>query len=247
MGTWIEGRVAERFDWTEQHFSLRIACDHPGFAAGQFVRVGLPDGDDVLARPYSCVNAPHQDGIEIFLNRVPDGPLSNRLADLNVGDSLLINPTANGFLTLEEIPASASDLWMIATGTGVGPFLSILQSEETWERFAHVSLVYGVREASHLAYPGLIDKLDNQYRKLKVLPCISRNPHDNAFHGRVTEALRSGHLEQHCQRQLDPEHSHVLLCGRKDMIVEMSELLLERGLRKHLRKEPGQVSSEKYH
>lgn len=247
MSQWIQGTVAARTDWTEEHFSLRIDCHAPEFKAGQFVRIGLPEGDEVLARPYSCVNPPFQPGIEIYLNRVPNGPLSNQLALLQTGDTLLIGANANGFLTLDEIPDTCRDLWMVATGTGIGPFLSILQTPTPWERFEKINLIYGVRTARQLAYASLLDQLGTAHTNLRHRYCISRENTRGAFHGRVTDALHSGDIEAHCGHKLTPDRSHVLLCGNKGMIGEMNELLAQRGLLKHRRREPGHVSSEKYH
>ena len=115
---------------------LAIEADAPAFTAGQFIRVGIDLEDGRVGRPYSLVNPPNERHLEIFFNVVPEGPLSSRLAALEPGDSLWLTDAANGFLTLDEVPDNARDLWMLATGTGVGPFLSMLQTGQPWQRFA---------------------------------------------------------------------------------------------------------------
>ena len=248
MTDWIRGRISRRTAWNATHFSLHIDCEHPPFTAGQFVRIALDIDGERIARPYSCVNPPSTAGVEILFNTIPEGPLSNRLAQLQVGEEVWVGDSANGFLTLDEVPAHARDLWMVATGTGVGPFLSILQTDEPWQRFERVILAYGVHDLSCITYPDLLDQLlDRQHQRLKVIPCVSSETPRPGFHGRVTDALTSGRLETLAAREIDPLHSHFMLCGNKAMIADMSEALQARGLSKHLRREPGQISSEKYH
>jgi len=248
MSDWIQGRVISRIAWNSIHFSLRIECERANFIAGQFLRVGLDIDGVRVTRPYSCVNPPHQAGVEIFFNTVPEGNLSHRLAQLQPGDEVWLSKHMHGFLTLPDVPVQARDLWMVATGTGVGPFLSILQTKEPWQRFERVVLAYGVRDPQHYCYPQLLEEvLAKQPQRLRIVPCITAHAPATGFHGRVTEALSSGALEEIAERQIDPALSHFMLCGNQEMIREFSDLLKARGLRRHLRREPGQISSEKYH
>lgn len=246
MAAWLEGRITARTVWTDTHFSLRIACARPHFVAGQFIRVALDVDGERVGRPYSCVNAPDTDGFEIFFNIVPAGPLSGPLSTLQVGDRLWIGDRCNGFLTLQEIPETARHLWMVATGTGVGPFLSILRAAECWHRFDQVVLVYGVREAAHLAYTSAIEQLCREHTNLHFMPCVTQQTPDTAYAGRVTQALADGQLEARTGITIGTD-SHFMLCGNTAMIRDMSEALKLRGLKKHLRRNPGHISSEKYH
>ncbi|MEM6406689.1 MAG: ferredoxin--NADP reductase [Pseudomonadota bacterium] len=246
MAAWLEGRITERTVWTDTHFSLRIACDRPDFIAGQFIRVALDVDGERIARPYSCVNSPDMDGFEIFFNIVPAGPLSGPLSTLQVGDILWVSDRCNGLLTLQEIPATARDLWLVATGTGVGPFLSVLRTAETWQRFDQVVLAYGVREASQLAYPAVIDQLCQEHANLHFMPCVTQQPPESVYAGRITQALADGQLEAKTGVTISTD-SHFMLCGNMAMIRDMTEALKQRGLKKHLRREPGHISSEKYH
>ena len=249
---WLDVQLAEKQQWTELHYSLRFHAPGFGFKAGQFVRVGLmqPDGE-VLARPYSLVNPPDSETLEIYFNIVPEGPLTPQLAALQPGDALKLAPRAAGFLTLDEIPfeqTGCKHLWMLATSTGVGPFLSILQSGEAWRRFEKLVLVYSVRTQKELAYRQLIEQLVQQHpEQFHFAPAVTREAVDGALTTRITTALESGELEQCVGLQITPQQSHVMMCGNSAMIRSAFALLEQRGMRKHLRREPGHISTEKYH
>jgi len=248
MTQWLSGRVAHKTRWNDTHYSLAIAADGPPFIAGQFVRIGIDVRGERVGRPYSLVNPPHEPLLEIFFNIVPDGPLSRELAALEAGDTLWLTDAANGSLTLAEIPEHARDLWLLATGTGVGPFLSMLQTEEPWERFNNVILGYGVRESDSLGYLDLIEQLRQQHGgRFQFVPYITRGAAADAFSCRIPETLADGRLERRVGVSLDPAHSHVMLCGHSGMISDALAALERRGMRRHRRREPGHISTEKYH
>jgi len=248
MAQWLSGKVESKTRWSETHFSLAISADGPPFVAGQFIRVGMDVDDERVGRPYSLVNPPHDPLLEIFFNTVPEGPLSNRLAALETGDTLWLTDAANGFLTLAEVPEQTRDLWLLATGTGVGPFLSMLQTEEPWQRFDKVILGYGVRRRDHLGYSELIEHLQKKHpERLHFVPFVTGEPMDGGFECRIPETLADGRLEQHVGLTLDPDRSHVMLCGNSEMISDAVRILGDRGLRRHRRREPGHISTEKYH
>ncbi len=124
----IESRIIERRQWNEQLCSLRFPAPPTShFTAGQFIRVGLELEGQFVARPYSLVNPPSSDIWEIYFNRVPDGPLSTALFYSDINDKVWLHPHANGFFTLDEVP-QAEQLWLIATGTAIVPYLSMLQT-----------------------------------------------------------------------------------------------------------------------
>jgi ferredoxin--NADP+ reductase len=248
MTRWLAGKVAQKTRWNETHFSLQITAEGPSFDAGQFIRVAMDLDGERVARPYSLVNPPHERPLEIFFNIVPEGPLSSELAALEPGDPLWLTDAANGLLTLAEIPVQARDLWLLATGTGVGPFLSMLQTEEPWGRFDHVILGYGVRRSANMAYGELIARLQNERgERFRFVPYVTGEPAEGAFSCRIPETLADGRLERHLGVPLDPARSHVMLCGHSGMIADASTALEDRGMRRHRRREPGQISSEKYH
>ena len=135
-----------------------------------------------------------------------------------------------------------------ATGTGVGPFISIIKSEEAWQRFEKIVLVYSVRTAQELAYQDLITDVGKQYhQQLSYVPLVTRELLEGAINKRVTDAIESGELEQQAGISMSPEDSHVMMCGNSAMIADVIELLKSRDMRKHLRREPGHITTEKYH
>ena len=247
MPDWIDAEVTDRITWTENLFSLRFRADIGDFKAGQFVRVALEIDGEVIARPYSLVNAPGEADMEIFFNIVPQGPLTPKLATLKRGDRIKVADKPYGFLTVEEIP-DARHLWMLATGTGVGPFISILKSGHPWQKFEKVVLVYSVRTAADLAYRDVIADIQDRFqRQLRFVPLVTREAIDGIISKRITAALASGELEQHAGVDINPDDSHVMMCGNSAMIADVTEILTSRNMRKHLRREPGHITTEKYH
>ena len=145
------GKVADFRRWTENLYSVKIDAAFDPFESGQFARIGLPINGENVMRPYSFVNSPADALHEFYYAVVPDGPLSCRLPQLRAGDEVLYVPKPNGYMVLSEIP-DARALWMLSTGTAVGPFLSILKNDAVWERFDRLLLAHAVRHAEELSY-----------------------------------------------------------------------------------------------
>ena len=137
---------------------------------------------------------------------------------------------------------------MIATGTALGVYLSILRTEEVWDKFEHLVLVHNVRQLAHLSYSDEIATLNQHHKEqFDYIPITSREQHEGILHGRILAALEDGRLEQQTSQPLNADASHVMLCGNMAMIREVSAALEARGMRKHRRKEPGHFTTEKYH
>jgi ferredoxin--NADP+ reductase len=248
VAQWKNGRVANKTQWNDTHFSLAIEADGPEFVAGQFIRVGIDLGEERVGRPYSLVNPPHAEHLEIFFNIVPEGPLSSRLASLEAGDEILLTDAANGLLTLDEVPESTRDLWLLATGTGVGPFLSMLQTDEPWERFDRIVLGYGVRHRDAFGYRDLIARMQEEKAdRFTFVPYVTGEAVDGTFNCRIPATIADGRLEAQVGLTLSPSRSHVMLCGHSGMIADSVALLEGRGLKRHRRRDPGHISTEKYH
>lgn len=246
MAQWVEGRVVERIDWTERLHSLRIEAEVEPFRAGQFTKLGLAIDGEIVGRPYSFVNAPQQPLLEFYFSTVPEGLLSPRLARLGAGDTVQVAPRANGFLVLDEVPP-ATHLWLLATGTGIGPFLSILGTAEPWQRFQRVVLVHAARRAAELTYRRLIAAVtEAEPKRFSYIPVLSREEADYALAGRIPAAIADGRLEARAHLPLEPATAHVMLCGNPAMVEEATAALAARGFRKHRRREPGQISAETY-
>src|SRR6185503_12137617 len=159
---WLAGRVVENRHWTEALFSLRVENAPLRYQAGQFVRIALEVGGQRVARAFSFVNPPQDPVLEFYGVIVPAGPLSPRLAALEPGDTLQVASNPAGFLVLSELP-DAQTLWLLSTGTGLAPFLSILRTAEPYRRFREIVLVHAVRHARELVYREVIEKLDVKY------------------------------------------------------------------------------------
>lgn len=246
MSSWLEGRVLENRHWTDALFSLRVEAPRLKFQAGQFVRIALDIDGERIARPFSFVNPPADAVLEFYGVIVPQGPLSPRLARLAAGDALHVATNPSGFLVLSEVP-DAETLWLISTGTGIAPFLSILGDERLWQRYPSVVLVHAVRHAAELTYRERLDGLAQRMgERLRVVSMVSREAARGALEGRIPAAIRDGRLTAAAGRPLSTERAQVMLCGNPDMIRDASEALKELGMRKHRRRSPGQITVESF-
>ena len=241
--TWLNGKVVENRRWTETLFSLCVEAPKLAFQAGQFVRIALDVDGQRVARAFSFVNPPQDPVLEFYGIVVPGGPLSPRLERLRAGERLLVASNPAGFLVLSEVP-EAKTLWLVSTGTGIAPFLSILRTETPWTRFRNVVLVHAVRHAAELVYQDVIRKISKE-RDLRTVTFVSREAHDGSLAGRIPSGLRDGRLEKAAGLALDHD-AHVMLCGNPDMLKDAQAALAERGLRKHRRRNPGHITVESF-
>ncbi|OYT97251.1 MAG: ferredoxin--NADP(+) reductase [Pseudomonas sp. PGPPP3] len=239
--------------WSSTLFSLRCTRD-PGFRfrPGQFARLGVRKASgSIIWRAYSLVSAPHDEFLEFFSIVVPGGEFTSELSRLQVGDELLVERQPFGFLTLDRF-VDGRDLWLLASGTGLAPFLSILQDPEVWQRFARIVLVYSARSRQELAYQALIqglqqrDYLQDYAGQLVYLPLVTREQVPGTLHGRVTTLLANGELERAAGFALEPEQGRVMLCGNPQMIDDCRALLKSRDMQLSLTRRPGQVAVENY-
>lgn len=253
MSEWVDGRVHEVIRWSDKLFSLRIEAELEPYQAGQFTKLSLmlpaADGSGALERvshAYSFVNAPGAPYHEFYIVLIEEGRLTPHLARLQPGDGLQLAARATGFLTLAEIPP-ARDLWMLATGTAIGPFLSILAAGDAESRFANLVLVHGVRLGEELTYRASIDEMAARLGgRLHYVPFVSREVWPQGLSGRIPAAISDGRLEQYVGLSLVPEQSQVMICGNPQMVRDSLEVLLQRGLHKNLRRSPGEISVEQY-
>jgi ferredoxin--NADP+ reductase len=247
MTDWVRGTVTGRKQWNPRLFSLQIDAPIEGFTAGQFTRVALDIDGERVGRPYSLVNAPDERPLEIFFNEVPEGPLTPRLSDLASGDSVWLTNRSSGVFTMENV-VSRRHLWLLATGTALGVYLSMLKTPQPWQRFERIILVHGVRCAEDLAYGETLAQLQTTHgERFTFLPTLSRERQDAMLHGRITSLLESGAIEDRVGLRIRPDDSHLMLCGNSEMIKEVRALLEARGMRRHRRHEPGHYTTEQYH
>jgi len=246
MTRWVPGRIVTQRHWTDRLHSLCIEADLMPFEAGQFSKLALEVEGQMLARPYSFVNAPHERPHEFYFAVLPDGPLTARLARLAPGDAIHLAPFPAGFLVLSEVP-DAQNLWLLATGTGIGPFLSILKTETPWRRFGEVVLVHAVRTGTELAYRDTIKRLAAEHpARMRTVQFVSRESCAGALPGRIPQAMEEGRLEAAAGVPLSAATSQVMLCGNPQMLKDAMQALARRGMKKHRRRDPGHITMENY-
>ncbi|HJS78095.1 MAG TPA: ferredoxin--NADP reductase [Burkholderiales bacterium] len=234
-------RVIENRHWTDTLFSLRVEGPGLKFEAGQFVRIGI---EPTLVRAFSFVNPPEDPVLEFYGVVVPHGPLSPRLARLEKGDVLQVASNPAGFLVLSEVP-DAEALWLVSSGTGIAPFLSILRTQTPWRRFRNVVLVHAVRYAREFAYKDLITTILQHRPGFRYVTFVSREAASGSLAGRIPAAIRDGRLEAAAGVALSLR-SHVMLCGNPQMLKDATAALAERGMRKHRRRNPGHIAVESF-
>lgn len=240
---WSRAHVSKRTQWAPGLITLRLSVA-PNFEAGQFFNLGLYLDGEFVRRAYSAASAPGQP-LEFFIAEVGDGEFSPALFALTEGQHVWVEDKPQGFFTLRYVPA-AEELWLLATGTGLGPFIAMLRSRTLWERFRRVIVVHGVRDASQLAYQAELAQLSEQH-PLSLVTCLSRaRAVAPALEGRITQALSNGSLERAAGVSISPSRSHIMLCGNPEMLTEVTTLLVERGLAKHRQRKPGHITTEKY-
>lgn len=236
--------------WTNTLFSFTMTRPaHFKFTAGQFARIGLKVGDELVVRAYSVVSSPFDETLEFFSIVVPDGAFTSNLQHLKVGDELYLEKIPYGFLTLAryQLPAP-KDLWLLGTGTGLAPFISMLQDFETWSKYQQIHLVYSVRTEAELAYVDriqqIVDVFSEGHQGFKFIPVITRDPHAT-LHERLPVLIANGVLEQAAGCDFNPETTHVMLCGNPQMVEDTKEALKARGLTMNRRGE-GNIAVENY-
>ncbi|MEZ9232294.1 ferredoxin--NADP reductase [Vibrio amylolyticus] len=248
----VEGRVVGRKQWSNKLFSLEIEAPVETYVAGQFTKLGLTtDSGECIRRAYSMVNHPnHAHGshrMEFLIIADDNGQLSPRLNALEIGDSLYVGKQPSGFMTLEEIPEYADELWMLSTGTAIGPFLSMLEDESMESRFKKIVLVHAVRTKQELVYSDSIAERKRALGdKFHYVSVVSRENDDLSLSGRVPELLEQKEIQLKVGSELTVPSSFVYICGNPAMVKDTSAALINLGLSKHLRRKPGHFSSENY-
>jgi ferredoxin--NADP+ reductase len=229
-------RVTHVHHWNDTLFSFRTTRD-PGFRFenGHFVMLGLPVDGRPLLRAYSIASPNWQEHLEFLSIKVPNGPLTSRLAHLAVGDEVLVSRKPTGTLVLHDLKPGRN-LYLLGTGTGLAPFISIIQDPETYERFSKVVVAHGVRKVSDLAYTDFITNELPRHEflgeivrdKLLYLPTVTRE--EFRTRGRLTDHIESGQLARlNGLPPLDPAQDRFMLCGSTAMLHDCRALLDARG------------------
>jgi ferredoxin--NADP+ reductase len=246
MKEWIEGRVVNNIRYGDELFVLQVDAEVEPFRAGQYTKLALDVEGERIARPYSFVNAPTNDHLEFYFNRVPEGDFTSHLGQLEGGDQILVSREPSGFFTLDEVP-EAEHLWLLATGTAIGPFISMLKTSEPWRRFSKIVLVHGVRYINDLVYQHAIAEFEKRDPgKFISVPFVTREDTSFAMDGHIQDAIKNSTLQKMVGLKLSPEQSQVMICGNPNMIRETKDVLSAMGLEKNLRRKPGHVTTEHY-
>lgn len=246
-------RVLSVHHWNESLFTFRTTRDAGlRFENGQFVMIGLEVDGRPLTRAYSIASPNYEEHLEFFSIKVADGPLTSRLQHLRPGDEIVVSKKPTGTLVLHDLHPG-KHLYLFATGTGLAPFLSVIQDPEAYERFEKVILVHGVRTVSELAYTEFInrDLPNNEHfgnlvrEKLIYYPTVTRERFRNM--GRITALLDSGKLfEDIGLAPLHPARDRAMICGSQAMLTDVAAALDARGFRvSHRIGEPGDYVIER--
>lgn len=252
MSAFNEEQVLSVRHWTDRLFSFTTTRD-PGFRFqnGHFTMIGLKVEGRPLLRAYSVASANHEDTLEFFSIKVPDGPLTSRLQHLREGDAILVGRKPTGTLLIDYL-RPGKHLYLLGTGTGLAPFLSLIRDPHTYERFEHVVLVHGCRQVSELAYQDLIlrelpahEFLGDIVRKqLHYYPTVTREPYRHQ--GRITKLLAVGAIEaEFGLPALDPAQDRVMICGSPAMLRDLKVLLEARGFHEGTTQHPGDFVVER--
>lgn len=237
MGSTNRETVTSVHHWNDTLFSFKTSRD-PGFRFknGHFTMIGLETDGKPLMRAYSMVSANYEEELEFFSIKVQDGPLTSRLQNVEVGDEILVSRKPTGTLVVDHL-LPGRNLYLLSTGTGLAPFMSIIKDPEIYERFDKVILTHGVRYVSELAYQNDIEDLpENEYfgemvdGKLLYYPTVTREDFRNE--GRLTDLLTSGKLTQDLGLpDLNTEDDRFMLCGSPGMLKDMTRILDDKGFR----------------
>ena len=237
MSAFNEETVLSVHHWTDRLFSFTTTRDPSlRFSNGHFTMIGLrkEDGKPLL-RAYSIASANYEEHLEFLSIKVPDGPLTSRLQNIKVGDTIIVGKKPTGTLVTDYL-LPGKHLYLLSTGTGLAPFLSIVRDPETYERFDQVIVVHGVRQVEELAYHDMLTEHLPAHEflgemvtdKLRYYPTVTRESYRNM--GRITELLQNGKLFKDLELpEFDPAIDRVMLCGSPGMLVDLKHMLEARG------------------
>ena len=252
MAAFAEEKVLSVHHWNDTLFSF-TTTRNPGlrFKTGQFVMIGLMVDGKPLMRAYSVVSAHYEDHLEFYSIKVQDGPLTSRLQHIKVGDTLLVGTKPTGSLVLDNL-RPGKNLYLLSTGTGLAPFMSVIRDPEFYEAFDKIILTHGVRWKSELGYMDLIrnELPENEYfgelvrNKLIYYPTVTREDFKNQ--GRLTDLIENGKLFKDIGLpDLSPERDRVMICGSPSMLKDLVAILEKRGFKEGTSNSPGDYAIER--
>ena len=252
MSAFLEERVLTVHHWTDRLFSFTTTRDTAlRFSNGHFTMIGLRVNDKPLLRAYSIASANYEEHLEFLSIKVPDGPLTSRLQHIQVGDTIIVGKKPTGTLLIDYL-LPAKRLYLLATGTGLAPFLSIVRDPETYEKFEQVVLIHGVREVKELAYRDMLETQLKQHEFLGEMvsqqfiyyPTVTREPF--VHQGRIPNIIESGQIAKDTGLpELNPAEDRVMICGSPEMLRDLKALCEKRGFAEGNTTRPGQFVIER--
>jgi ferredoxin--NADP+ reductase len=252
MSAFNEERVLTVHHWTDRLFSFTTTRDPSlRFSNGHFTMIGLRVNDKPLLRAYSIVSPNYEEHLEFLSIKVEDGPLTSRLQHIQVGDSIIVGKKPTGTLLIDYL-LPGKRLYLLGTGTGLAPFLSIIRDPDTYEKFEQVVLVHGVREVGELAYHDYItqDLPRHEFlgelvsEQLLYYPTVTREPYRNM--GRMTDLMASGKLFSDLGvPTINREEDRVMICGSPAMLADLKTMLEHRGFIEGNTSTPGEFVIER--
>ena len=252
MSAFHEEEVLTVHHWTERLFSFTTTRDTAlRFSNGHFTMIGLRVNNKPLLRAYSIVSPNYEEHLEFLSIKVPDGPLTSRLQHIQVGDKIIVGRKPTGTLLIDYL-LPGKNLYLLSTGTGMAPFLSVIRDPDTYERFDKVILVHGVREVKELAYHDYLTQelphhefLGEMVReKLLYYPTVTREPFKHQ--GRLTDAIESGKLFSELGLPaFNPTDDRVMICGSPQMLKDLKRMLEARGFQEGNTTKPGDFVIER--
>lgn len=248
---WTRETVVSVHQWTPMLVTLRTTRDPEfAFAPGQYARVAVLDAaGEAVWRPLSVVSAPQDEYLEFLILRVPDGEFSTALSGLRPGSPFLVEREPLGFMRVDQLQ-SGRDLWLIGSGSGLGPFVSMLRDPAIWRDFDRLVAVHSVRTAGELAYREELMHLATRDEagsaRLIYLPVVTREAGVTLLAERVTALLDDGRLEAAACCPIDAKNSRVIVCGNPELVHDLRQQLKARGFAAGRRNAPGQMAFERY-
>lgn len=252
MSAFNNEKVLTVHHWTDRLFSFTTTRDPSlRFSNGHFTMIGLRVEGKPLLRAYSIVSANYEEHLEFLSIKVPDGPLTSRLQHIQVGDEIIVGRKPTGTLLIDYL-LPGKRLYLLSSGTGLAPFMSVIRDPETYEKFSEVILIHSVREVKELAYHDYITKElpaheflgDLVKNQLKYYPTVTRE----TFHqqGRITDLIENGKLFSDLKvPPLDPEHDRGMICGSPAMLRDLKQMLEHRGFKEGNTSTPGDFVIER--
>jgi len=252
MSNFYEAEVLSVRHWTDRLFSFTTTREASfRYQSGQFAMIGLEVDGRPLMRAYSMVSPHYEEQLEFLSIKVPDGPLTSRLQNIKVGDSILVGRKASGTLLSQNL-LPGKHLYLLGTGTGLAPFMSIVQDPDIYDLFEKVILVHGCRHVNELAYQErIMAELPNHEflgdlvaDRLVYYPTITREPFENQ--GRIPDLLQSAQFyDKLGLPPLDIDHDRFMLCGSPAMLKDTVEVLAGQGLKEGNMSHPGHFVIER--